>query len=104
MTFLCVGALLVGVISSRPVPFLPFACALMIAMVLGSASRIIGGSGVAETGLGAIAILSMTQVGYGLGLLVAASMKQMTEVIRRTAKVKQEADRVRDLRTKNGSH
>ena len=86
MTGLCLGALLVGSLAALALPFLPFACAMMTAVLIGSASNVLSGGSATRTSLSALLLLVLGQVGYGFGLLAGAAFHQMIDRARQNGK------------------
>lgn len=101
MAILCLGALLAGLAAAMVLPFLPFACALLVAVVIGTASTVATGGSVLQTGLSAFAILFVCQIGYGLGLTVAALAGHALAVGRRPATHKPGTHPAQPLHTGN---
>ena len=90
MTFLCVGATVVGLLASLALPFLPLAFALLLAMVLGIASRVWSGDGFGETLLYGVVLLVLTQLGYGIGVLARAALRIILQAATRGRSAKQD--------------
>lgn len=72
MLVLCGGAFFVGVVASAAIPFAPFALALTIAVGIGAGWAGLHGAGAAQLLVSGLALLIVTQVGYGLGLIGSA--------------------------------
>ena len=73
MPVLCLGALLLGLVAAPLIPFLPFACAVMTAVLLGAGWAIAAGSTIGGAALSSLALLFACQVGYGLGIVLVAA-------------------------------
>lgn len=101
MAILCLGALLAGFAAALALPFLPFACAVLVAILIGAASAIVTGGAFLHTGLSALAILFVSQVGYGLGLAAVALVGHVLTLGRSPAGDKPAAHPARPLRTGN---
>lgn len=101
MTILCLGALMAGLIAAPVLPFVPFACAVMVAIVLGSTSMVIGGSEFGQTCLSALALLFTSQIGYGLGLVAVVVATQGVAAFRRGGTEKQAQPPARPFQTGN---
>lgn len=99
MAILCLGALLAGLVAASVMPFLPFACAVLAAIVLGAASTLIGGAPAVQTLLSAAALLFTSQIGYGLGVVGIALVVQALPVARRLKGDQQSAPSPQALRT-----
>ena len=97
MTILCLGALVVSLLTAFVIPFLPFACALMVAIAIGFTMAVIGGTPVVQACLSGLALLLTSQVGYGIGLALAALVSQRAAYGRRLGR----APPARPLRTEN---
>lgn len=91
MAILCIGTLLAGLAAAAVLPFLPFACAVVVAIVIGAASTVATGGPVLGTGLSAFLILLVSQLGYGLGLGAMALMTHLVAAARRPAAEKHPA-------------
>lgn len=98
MTVLCLGALLAGLVAAALLPFLPFACALLAATVLGSAWAGMGGAAFGSTVLSALMLLFACQIGYGMGLVLVAVVGR-AGAARRGIDDQPASARVRPLRT-----
>ena len=101
MAVLCLGALLAGFAAAMALPFLPFACAVLAAILIGTASMIATGGSVLQTGVSALAILFVCQIGYALGLVAAALAGHAVAVSRRPAADKPGTHPAQPLRTGN---
>ena len=101
MTMLCLGAVLAGLAAAPVIPFLPFACAVLTAMVFGAAWVLVEGGAAGRTALSALALLFACQVGYGMGLVAVALVGQGV-ASRRLDGEKQASPAARSLRTGNG--
>lgn len=101
MAVLCLGALLAGLVAASVMPFPPFACAVMAAMVIGSAWAINGGASAVQTFQSAIALLFTSQIAYGVGLLAVAFVSRVLTATRRARGEKQGGRPVQPLRTGN---
>ena len=102
MTALCVGALLAGLIAASAIPFLPFACALSTAIVVGAAWAVLRGAALGRTALSAFVLLSACQIGYGLGLGALALLGHRG-LRRRPVGESRDPASVRQIRSGNGS-
>ena len=100
MTILCLGALLAGLVGGWLMPFPPFACVVLAAIALGAASATVEGAAVGVTALSAMALLFMSQTGYGLGLLILALFSQ-SRFERRVPADERPPPAARQLRTGN---
>lgn len=103
MTVLCLGALLAGLIAAPLVPFVPFACALALATVIGSAWAIIAGGPFGGTAWSAFALLFVCQIGYGLGIVATAIIGRGI-ARRRSGGEEQDSSPARQLRTGHRPH
>lgn len=83
MAILCIGALLAGLAAAVVLPFLPFACAVVVAILIGAVSAVVTGGPVLGTGLSALLILVASQLGYGVGLGAAALVGHLLAAGRR---------------------
>lgn len=101
MTILCLGALIAGALAATVLPFLPFACAVMAAILIGTVSMVIGRGQVGPTCLSAAALLLASQIGYGLGLIATALVGHAAAVVRRGGTAKKAEPPARPLRTGN---
>ena len=101
MALLCLGALLAGLVAALVMPFLPFACAVMAAIAIGSVSTVVTGLSPAQTALSPLALLLTSQIGFGLGLVSAAVVGHLASSGRRAGDEKGSANRVPPLRTGN---
>ena len=99
MAILCLGALLAGLVAAPLMPFLPFACAVLVAIVLGAASMLVGGAAAVQTLLSAVALLFTSQIGYGLGVVTVALVAQALPAARRLKADEQSTHPARPLRT-----
>ncbi|MBH0619348.1 hypothetical protein I3A86_24940, partial [Salmonella enterica] len=72
VAILCLGALLTGLVAGPLIPILPFACAVMVAVALGSSWAIVKGVATEQAALSSLAMLVASQIGYGLGLVLVA--------------------------------
>ena len=88
MTFLCVGATVAGLLASLVLPFLPLASALLLATVLGIASRVWNGDSFGQTLLYGFVLLVLTQLGYGMGVLGRAALRIISQAAARGRSVK----------------
>ena len=101
MTTFCLGALLAGLAAAPFIPFLPFACAVLAAIILGTAWVLVAGAAIGQTALSALALLFACQVGYGMGLVAVALVGQGV-ASRRLAGEKQASPAARGRRPGNG--
>lgn len=99
VTILCLGALLAGMVAASLMPFLPFACTVLIAIIIGAASTLVGGTSVAQILLSAAALLFTAQIGYGLGVVAVALVGHALPAARSLKKHKQGAHPTRVLHT-----
>ena len=100
MTMLCLGAVLAGLAAAPVIPFLPFACAVLTAMVFGATWVLVEGGAAGRTALSALALLFACQIGYGLGMILVALVGQ--GMAGRRLGGKASAPPARPLRTGNG--
>ena len=84
----CVGALLAGGLVSRVLPFVPFACALTLAICIGWAWAVFEGVSLGYSLLSAAVLLVCTQVGYGLGLLAVVVLGGTREAFQQPPETK----------------
>ena len=101
MTILCLGASLAGLAAASLIPFLPFACAVLAAIVLGAAWVLVAGGAAGQTALSALALLFACQIGYGAGVILVALVGQGMAG-RRLGGDKPASPPARPLRTGNG--
>ncbi|MGI3900117.1 MAG: hypothetical protein ACRYF1_06460 [Janthinobacterium lividum] len=97
MMVLCGGALLVGIAASLAIPFAPFAIALSLAAVLGAAWAALNGVGYGEIFFSAFGLVVCTQVGYGIGLVGAATLEGIFGPLRRPITAKPVPPALSDL-------
>ena len=83
MTILYLGALLTGFVSALALSFIPFACGVGVALVIGSVSTVVQGSALASAVLIAVVLLVVSQVGYGFGVLAGAFIPEAPTLVRR---------------------
>ena len=72
MTTLCVGSAFLAIAMAFVIPFLPFACALFFAMLLGAAVALFQGESVAIVAVSSIALSCCAYLGYAMGMLIRA--------------------------------
>jgi hypothetical protein len=72
MTQICAGAFCVGFLIAFVLSFLPFAGSLTVSTVVGAGLSLASGRSISETIATASTIWIVCQIGYGLGLVVAA--------------------------------
>ena len=101
MATLCLGALLAGLIAASLMSFLPFACAILVAIIIGASSTLVGGAQVVQTLLSAAVLLFTSQIGYGLGVVAAAFIGHTLAGVRRSRAGRQSARPTQALRTGN---
>lgn len=101
MAILCLGAVLAGFAAALVLPILPFACAVLAAILIGAGASLAGGGSVLQTGLSALALLFVSQLGYGLGIAAAALTGHGLAIGRRPAAEKPGTLPVQPLRTGN---
>lgn len=97
MTVSCLGALLAGMLASLALPFLPFACALTLAAVVGGIWTIAQGHSSGHVLLWAAALLVTTQIGYGIGLLARAAVSFVARSARRAPSDKPDKVQIHNL-------
>lgn len=83
MTILYLGALLTGFFAALALSFIPFACGVGVALVIGSVSTVVQGSALASAVLIAVVLLVVSQVGYGFGILARAFVPEAPTLVRR---------------------
>lgn len=100
MTILCLGALLAGLLAAAALPFPAFALALLGATLIGSAWAGFGGATLGSIALSAFVLLLACQIGYGIGIALAALLGPAV-ASRRGAGEKTASAPTRPLRTGN---
>ena len=102
MTILYLGALLVGFLGALALSFIPFACGVCVALVIGSISTVVQGSALTSALLIAVLLLIVSQIGYGFGVLASAFLPETPALVRRlrTAKTSGLSDHSLHSKTK----
>ena len=97
MLVVCGGALLIGMAVSLVIPFSPFAAALTVAVAVGAGWAALHGTGSLQVLVSALALLVATQIGYGLGLVGAATVDGIRRSLRRPSTPKALPTQLSDL-------